>query len=84
MIRRKPFFKYGYLTGIFLLIIHHFFSTIMNSFLWAILYCCVLLFPILLRKPKISLGIIVGYLSSLVIFMTLIYIIYHCMVFLAK
>lgn len=84
MIRRKPFFKYGYLIGMFLLMIHHFFSTTMNSFLWVIFYFCILLLPILFHKPKMSLGIIVGYVFSLVFFIALIYGIYYFMVFLAK
>ncbi len=84
MLRRKPFFKYGFLIGMFMLILQQILFNLFGMTFLVILYMGIFLLPILIHKGKLSLGIFVGYISSLMIFILLVYGAYNIMVHIVK
>ncbi|MCR1898625.1 hypothetical protein NSA47_06420 [Irregularibacter muris] len=81
MVTKKAHFQQGFLWGSILLLLQNFLLNLMQLHTLIILYLLIFFIPITFKRAKISLGLLLGYLTSLTIFILLVYLAYTIMVF---
>ncbi|SJZ70867.1 hypothetical protein [Garciella nitratireducens] len=84
MLKAKSFFKYGFLIGIFMFMLQQILFDLLGKIFLSMLYGGIFLLPIFVHRGKLSLGIFIGYIFSLIIFIFLVYGAYNIMVYFAR
>jgi len=83
-IRRRKMFSFGIMAGIIMLLLQGTILKTTDPVLLVILYLFIILLPLVFRKPKFSLGIIVGYVLGTIIFILMVVAAYKVMLYFTR
>jgi hypothetical protein len=84
MIRKNQLFQFGLIIGMIMLIAQGILTEKISIPILILIYIFIIIIPILLKRTRISIGIILGYFLSFLIFIVLVYVAYNILFYFTK
>lgn len=84
MSRKNQLFQLGLIIGMIMLIAQGILTEKISIPILILLYIFIIIIPIILKRTRISIGIILGYFLSFLIFIVLVYVAYNILFYFTK